>query len=84
MATITLSATVGATTITQTRNLSDADANRLIAWAKAQYGISLTNAQAFNAMAVGVFMGLRDNVLNYERESAASSAVGGVSDISIS
>jgi hypothetical protein len=84
MATFTLSATVGATTLTRSKTLSDTDAGRLLTWAKAQYGSSLTNAQAFAAMSDAILSGLRDNVLNYERDQAAQTAQSGVADIVLS
>ena len=73
-----ISATPGGLTKTQT--LTDAEVSRVIAWAKASYGQicagepvvcrDRTNAEAFDAVATGIFRGIRDNVLNYERELA--------------
>ncbi|MGE3279694.1 MAG: hypothetical protein AB7H90_03450 [Alphaproteobacteria bacterium] len=75
--------TVGQTTFTRTINMTNANAGRLIAWAKAQYG-SGTDAEAFTAMADGVFSGLRANVRMHERAAAARNAEAGVPDIEFS
>lgn len=76
---ITFSATPGGLTKTQT--LTDAEISRIIAWARAAYGQicdaatppvcrERTNAEAFDAVASGLFRRLRDNVYSYERELA--------------
>ena len=71
---LTFSAAPGGLTKTQT--LTDAEVSRVVAWAKATYGNGqpMTNAEAFDAVATGLFRGIRDNVLNYERELAKKPA----------
>lgn len=76
---LTLSAAPGGNTKTQ--NLTDAEVTRVIAWAKATYGQicdptcrDRTNAEAFDAVATGIFRGIRDNVLRYEQELAKKPA----------
>lgn len=76
---ITFSAAPGG--LTKTQNLTDAEVSRVVAWAKSAYGQicdptcrDRTNAEAFDAVATGLFRGIRDNVLNYERELAKKPA----------
>lgn len=83
------SATPGGLTKTQT--LTDAEVTRIVAWAKSAYGQicepppcrDRTNAEAFDAVATGIFRGIRDNVLNYERELARKPAGDAVAPIGV-
>lgn len=77
MATLTLSLVVGTTTYTKSTTLSNADALRLQTAYAAAYppppkpngspGDPFTAAQIFDALARGIFDGMKSNVLNYER-----------------
>lgn len=85
---LTFSATPGG--MTKTQNLTDAEVQRVVAWAKSAYGQicdptcrDRTNAEAFDAVATGIFRGIRDNVLNYERELAKKPAGDSVQPIGV-
>lgn len=76
MATLTITLVAGATTYTKSTTLSNADATRLQTAYKAAYppppkadgspGDPLTNAQIFDALAKGIFDGMKANVLACE------------------
>jgi hypothetical protein len=83
MATIAIQTVAGANTYTRQKNLSNTDANRLLAWAKGAFGAGLTDAQAHSAMADYVFAYLKSSVLDYERVQAAITAQAAVTDIAI-
>lgn len=89
---LTFSAAPGGLTKTQT--LTDAEIARVVAWAKATYGQictvatppvcrDRTNAEAFDAVATGIFRGIRDNVLRYEQELARKPAGDAVAPIGV-
>lgn len=82
--TLVASSTTPQGTVTLTKNLSDADAARVLAWAKAQYGSSMTNSQAFQAMMTVIFNDLKVKILNYEREQARVTADASVGDLVLS
>jgi len=75
-------------------NLTDAEAARVLAWGKATYGQicdtaeppvcrDRTNSEVLDAVATGLFRGIRDNVLNYERELARKPAGDAVMPIGV-
>lgn len=70
--TLGASASSPAGSISLTKNLSDADASRVLAFAVALYGG--TNAQAFQSMMSAAYQDLMRKVGNYERELARSAA----------
>lgn len=76
--------------LTKTQTLTDAEVQRVLAWAKANFGQicnptcrDRTNAEAFDATAIEVFRYIRDNVLNYERELARKPAGDAVAPIGV-
>lgn len=86
--------TLSVGTLTRTKNISAENLPRFIAAYKAAYAdrwvagnppvpFEPTNQQVFNAFAEGIFEGIKDNILNYERGQAAATAQAGVTDLAI-
>lgn len=62
--------------------LSDDDVARIQNWAQATYG-SGTNAQLWDRAALGLANQLRRQVVNFERNTAGTTARDGITDIDL-
>jgi hypothetical protein len=75
--------------LTVSRNLSDEDASRVMAFVLSAYGVdgegnARTPQEAMEAMQIHVLKGIMKNVVNHEKQEAMSAAKAGVSDIEVS
>lgn len=82
MATIEVTVTTGAGSITRTMvSVSDANMDRAIAYFRAIDPSASTDAAAFTDWVSGLGRELKQDVLRYERDQAAAAAADGVGDI---
>lgn len=84
MAKFKISVTVGQTTLERERTFTESAGQRLVQWAKDQYGPGLTNAEAVSAMAESIIAGVVSNVVTHERGAAERAARAAVADIVLS